>query len=181
MVREIVARSCHDGDADHVKALFLLLRQRLAAVKRASDVRAPVFLGSNTSRLVEFHDGLRRKALASAELAHLEHDSLAGFKAFCSRERLRGADLEQMAHIPPAIQRKLGRDGSLPDTICNAGRDRARNRHVCSADAGLHPLPSTRRCTRRQGQDRDEGVRSPPRLRRNLGAGPDGYVPTEQH
>jgi hypothetical protein len=70
---------------------------------------------------VELHDGLRRKALASAELAHLEHDSLAGFKAFGSRERLQGADLEQMAHIPLAVQRKLAHEGLFTGYfICNA-------------------------------------------------------------
>ncbi len=132
-VREIVARSCQDGDAEHVKALFLLLRRRLSEVKRAADVReaygilhafygAPVFLEEALfSRLLALHEGLRRKALASGELRHLEQDSLEGFKSFCSRERLRGADLEQMAHIPLAIQRKLAHDGLFAGYfICNA-------------------------------------------------------------
>jgi hypothetical protein len=132
-VREIVARSCHDGDADHVKALFLLLLRRLNEVKRAAEVReayavlrafygAPAFLEQALfSRLAALHEGLRRKALASAELGHLEQDSLDGFKAFCSRERLRDADVEQMAHIPLAIQRKLAHDGLFTGYfICNA-------------------------------------------------------------
>jgi hypothetical protein len=132
-VREIVARSCQDGDADLVKSLFLLLRQRLSEVKRAADVReayavlrafygAPVFLEEALfSRLVALHDGLRRKALAVAELRHLEQDSLDGMKAFCSRERLAKADPEQMAHVPLAIQRKLAHDGLFAGYfICNA-------------------------------------------------------------
>ena len=132
-VREIVARLCQDGDAEHVKALFLLLRRRLHEVKRAADVReaygilrafygAPVFLEEALfSRLLALHEGLRRKALASGELRHLEQDSLDGFKSFCSRERLRGADLEQMAHIPLAIQRKLAHDGLFAGYfVCNA-------------------------------------------------------------
>ncbi|MFI4946901.1 MAG: hypothetical protein ACHP85_26715, partial [Burkholderiales bacterium] len=132
-VREIVARSCQDGGSDHVKALFLLLRRRLSEVKRAADVReaygilhafygAPVLLEEALfSRLLALHEGLCRKALASGELRHLEEDSLEGFKSFCSRERLRGADLEQMAHIPLAIQRKLAHDGLFAGYfICNA-------------------------------------------------------------
>jgi len=54
-------------------------------------------------------------------LRHLEQDNLEGFKSSCSRERLRGADLEQMVHIPLAIQRKLAHHGLFAGYfICNA-------------------------------------------------------------
>jgi TIR domain len=132
-VRESVVRSCREADPDHVKALFLLLRHRLAAVRRAADVKvayeilrafygvALFFEDAFFSRLIELHEALKRKALASAELEHLERDTLEGFKSFCSRERLRGADIEHMVHIPLAIQRKLAHDGLFTGYFaCNA-------------------------------------------------------------
>ena len=132
IVQELVEKSCREASDSYIKALFLLLRPRLTTVNspltiaRAYQIltvfyHIPVFLQETFFQaLIALHKHVGLQARQFPMTRELEERMQHLFQAFCSKNKLKDADITEMRHIPLPIQRKLAHDGYLPKYfICN--------------------------------------------------------------
>lgn len=135
VVRELVEVTCKDCPVSYIKAMFLLLRNRLRsagtplALNHAFEILkifygVPLFLEAIFFKaLLSLHRDLNTKAEANAEMAEVGRGFESYFDDFRKRICTQDVGVSEMHYVPLPVQRKLARDGYFVEVFICHGRD----------------------------------------------------------
>jgi hypothetical protein len=135
VVRELVEVTCKDCPPSYIKAMFLLLRNRLRsastplALNHAYEVlkvfyQVPLFLEAAFFKaLLSVHRDLNRLAERTPEMAEVGRRFEEYLDEFRRKIHARDAGVTEMIYVPLPVQRKLARDGYFVDFFICSVRD----------------------------------------------------------
>jgi len=135
IVRDLVEVTCRDCSPSYIKAMFLLLRNRLRsastplALNHAFEVlkifyHVPLFLEAAFFKaLLSLHRDLNRKAQKAPEMAEVGRRFEEYVDEFRRKINARDSGVTEMTHIPLPVQRKLARDGYFVEFFICSVRD----------------------------------------------------------
>lgn len=131
LLRELVQSACSQAPDPFVRALFLLVRPRLAGARSRLELeyayramvhfyRRSLFLeDADFELLQDLHEALRETARLQA-LTSIDEAYAERFLKILHKRPLEGETIYRLSHVPVTIQRRLARRGHHPKVfICN--------------------------------------------------------------